>query len=156
MEHPELLETAGVNYLAGLGMDYWDELLTNAGGTLRIYPGENSLDMDGQTIVVFLDGDLGDEEPPCSGNRWADVIFRLKTPSIKKKDDVQLKAHKANADALQRAILDVNLPSLLTASVAGFRCFGLAERMPFREQDATGWVSGYRVRLYSCPSAIPD
>lgn len=156
MEHSELIETAGVNYLAGLGAAYWDDLLANADGNLRIYPGESNLDMDGQTIVVYLDGDLGEEYPPCSGNRWADVIFRLKTPVIKKRDGLQLKSHQANADALQRAILDISLPLLLMAAVPNFTCFGLTDRTPFREQDATGWVSGFRVRIYSCPTAFPN
>lgn len=154
MEHPELVETAAVNYLLGLGIPYWDELLLN-GETLRIFPGESSLEMDGQSIVCYIDGDMQEEEPPTSSNRWCDLVIRLKTPSVRKAGDTQLKSHKANADALQRAILDITLPAQLTQAplndFTGLTVFGLKDRQPFREQDATGWISGWKISLYSCP-----
>ena len=65
-----------------------------------------------------------------------------------------LAAHKAAAASLQDAVLDTNLPDLLTAAISDFCCFGIVDRTPFRDQDANAWTSGWRVMLHSCPSAI--
>jgi hypothetical protein len=159
MEHAQLLESAAVAYLLGLAANnptYWDDLLENSAGALRIYAGESSLDMDGQNIVAYIEGDMGEEDPPCSGNRWADLIIRLKTPSVRKSPDAQLASHQANASALQSAVLAATLPDLLTAAQAGLTVFGVKDRQPFREQDGTGWTSGWKISLYSCPCSFPN
>lgn len=164
-EHAELIETSVVNYLLGLtsgdpAISVWSaSLKTTDGKSHRIFAGENNLDKDGQRIVAFVEGDLGPEDPPCSGNRWADVVVELRTPfsTPTQGADTVLPSHKANAAALEAAILTSSLPELLTDSVVGFRCFGLdGNRQPMRHQDSNYWSSGYKFRLYSCPSAIAD
>lgn len=152
MEHPELIETAFVNYLTGLSV--W-----SAG--LLIFPGENNLDKDDARIVAYIDGEMGDEDPPNSGNRWADVIIELRTPfgQLTAKEVAAnvadpLAVHKANAAALATAIESNTLPDQLTAAVDGFTCFGLAQRTPTREERPEYWSSGWKVRLFSCPSDI--
>jgi hypothetical protein len=159
MEHPQLLESAAVAYLVGLATNnptYWDDLLEDAAGNLRINAGESSSEKDGQNIVAYISGDMGEEDPPCSGNRWADLIIALHTPSVKRTSDAQLASHQANADALQSALLAPTLPDLLTAAQAGLTVFGIKDRMPFREQDGLGWTSGWKIGLYSCPATFPN
>jgi hypothetical protein len=158
MEHSELIENAFVNYLTGLGPPSpW-----SAG--LLILPGENNLDKDGARIVAYVprDGGMGEEDPPTSGNRWADPVIELRTPffqrtpaQIKAGVPDPLAAHQANAAALQSAILSNQLPDLLTAAIEGFTCWGVAERQPMREQESHFWASGWRVRLLSCPASFP-
>ena len=74
MEHPELIEAAFVAYLSGLSG--WSS-------GLQIFPGQNNLDKTGARIVAFVDGDLGSEDPPLSGNRVGDAIIELRTPFSK-------------------------------------------------------------------------
>lgn len=154
-EHAELIENAWVEYLKNIDPPPWLPMITN-NGEPHIFPGENNLAKDGQNIVAYVE-DLGPEEPPLSGNRTSTVVIRLKTPVIKKvnpTDTDYLAAHKAAAASLQDAILDTNLPDLLTAAIADFCCFGIVDRTPFRDQDANAWTSGWRVMLHSCPSAV--
>lgn len=154
MEHPELIETAFAEYLKNLDPVPWSGALGN-GDSLRIFPGENNQDKDGPYIRCVTE--MAEEDPPCSGNRWAEVTVELVTPVVEKTaetDPDPLESHKANASALQTAILATDLPDQLTAAVDGFNCFGLSERTPIREQDEFAWRSGYHVRIYSCPSAL--
>ena len=153
MEHAQLIETSAVNYLAGLNT--WTQ-------PLLFLAGESNLDKAEARIVAYLpEGAFGEEDPPTSGNRWCDLTFELRTP-FSKLTAAQVAAgavdpltqHQNNAAALAAAVLNVNLPDLLTAAVAGFTCFGLTERTPLRQQDAQFWMSGWKVRLLSCPSAI--
>lgn len=154
MEHVKLIESAFVNYLNGIAPSPWTV-------GLLIYPGENNLDKDGARIVAYVEGDLGEEDPPTSGNRWADVIVELRTP-FSKLTPAQVQAnavdplttHEANAAALQTAMLSVTLPDQLTAAQSGFTCLGLSERQPSRKQDGNYWSSGWKIRIYSCPSTI--
>lgn len=160
-EHPQLIESAFVNYLLNLDPPPWLPTLTSGGGDAafqRIFPGENNLAKDGQNIVAYVDGDMGSEDPPCSGNRWCDVIVRLKTPATVSTGDEAdaLAEHQAMATALQKTLLVANLADLLTAAIDNFTCFGITDRQPFRAQDDSGWVSGWKIRLYSCPSAFPN
>jgi hypothetical protein len=169
-EHPRLIEESMREYLLGLDPRPWGTSLTGSGDPAvpRIYAGENNLLKDGQNIVAFVEGDLGDEDPPMSGNRWADLIVRLKTPariSAAGTEVEGLEEHQLMAAALQKAILGdgtdagnitcETLAARLSAAVDDFTCFGITNRMPFRAQDDSGWVSGWTLRLYSCPSAIP-
>lgn len=144
MEHPELIENAFVNHLSSLNV--W-----TAG--LQILAGENNIDKSGARIVAVVDGDLGNEDPPLSGNRWADVLVELRTP-FSKATPSPLVAHQANAAALQTALTATGLPESLTAAQAGFTCFGLGERTPGREQKPEYWSSYWTIRIYSCPSTI--
>lgn len=161
-EHAELVETAFVEYLLSLDPPPWQPSLTSSGGDAafqRIFPGENNLNKDGQNIVAFVDGDMGDEDPPCSGNRWCDVVVRLKTPATVPAgatDADVLAGHKAMVASLQKAILVADLADKLTEAIANFTCFGITDRQPFRAQDDSGWVSGWKVRLYSCPAEFPN
>jgi hypothetical protein len=158
MEHIELIESAFVNYLAtqvNAGASVWTD-------GLLILPGENNVDKDAARIVAYVEGDLGEEDPPLTGNRWADVVIELRTPFSKlTKAKIEagaaspLEAHKANADALQTALLSVTLPEQLSAAIDGFTCFGLGNRTPTREQAPNYWSSGWKIRIYSCPSLIP-
>lgn len=152
-EHAELIENAFVNYLT-----------TKGGWTsnLLLFAGENNVDKSDARIVAYVEGDLGQEDPPISGNRWADLIVELRTPfsklTAKEKTNGTtdpLTQHKANAAALQTAMLSATLPEDLTAAQAGFTCFGLSERTPERKQDANYWSSSWKIKIYSCPSTIP-
>ena len=156
MEHAELIETAGVNYLAGLK---WPAGFTKA----QISPGQSATDIAAALISVSVEGDLGPEYPLFSGNRWADVKIELKTPVATQTPDqvaagaqTPLALHSLVAAALQDAVMDSNLPALLTAAVAGFTAFGVIDRCPIREQTENYWLSGWRFRLLSCPSAFPN
>ncbi len=156
-EHAELIENAWVAYLLAIDPLPWLPSLSDDGGSFRIYAGENNLARDGQNIICYVDGDLGSEEPPLSGNRTGDVVIRLRTPVVKQVKDTDydwLASHKAMADALQTSVLSIILPDDLTGAIGGFCCFGIIDRAPFREQDANSWTSGWRVKLHSCPSTI--
>jgi hypothetical protein len=162
-EHAELIETSLVNYLTPLtsgnpAASVWSASL-QSGSSFRIFAGENNEDKDGSCILVFVQDDLGPEDPPCSGNRWADVTIELRTSfNIPTETEASpLVNHKLDAAALETAILADTLPDLLTASIDGFRCFGIdGDRKPYRNQDENYWASGYKLRIYSCPSTIPD
>ena len=163
-EHPELVENAFVAYLTAINPSPWNSDLSD-GDHLRIYPGENDLDKSGSTISCFISGSMGEEDPPTSGNRWCEVHIELWTPVTQPSGPAEvdpnnanaskvLEIHKDNAAALQTAILDTALPDKLTSAISGFNCFGLSERTPIREQTENGWKSGYRVKIYSCPTAL--
>lgn len=152
MEHPQLIEAAFTAYLAGLGG--W----TNP---LLFLAGESNIDKTSARIVSYVEGDLGEEEPPTSGNRWADVVVELRTPfytltaaDVAAGTPQPLAVHQANATNLQTGILAVTLPDLLNAAVANFTVFGLTDRQPMRKQEGEFWSSGWKVRILSCPSAI--
>ena len=153
MEHKELIEGAFVNYLAAL--DVWTESLN-----VRIFAGQNNLDKDGARIVCYVD-DVGQEDPPTSGNRTSDAFIELRTPFSKltakeKADGVvePLIDHRSNAAALQSAILSITLPEDLSSAIAGFTCFGIIDRQPISEQQEGGWISKWKVNLHSCPTAF--
>lgn len=168
-DHPELVETAFSEYLRSL--TDWNDDLGN-GEELRIYPGESDRGLDGAAIACYIpDGQMGEEDPPCSGNRWCDIHIELTTPVTTPADEsgdttvdpeaadspeisIVLKNHKENADALQAAILDTNLPDLLSEAIDGFCCFGVVQRTPVVERTPEYWKSGWVVKLLSCPSAI--
>ena len=143
MEHPQLIESALIAYLSSLNV--W-----TAG--LLILPGENNVDKSGARIVAYVEGDMGNEDPPLSGNRWADVVVELRTPFSK--TGTPLTSHQANAAALSTALLSTTLPDSLTSAISGFTCFGLSERTPTREQKPEYWSSGFRIKIYSAPSSI--
>lgn len=159
MEHAELIEGAFVNYLSDAANATWPASFDVG----RIFPGENNLDKDGQRIVCYLEGgDLGEEDPPLSGNRMTTVTVQLRTPFSKltaaQKAAGQpepLDGHKAVADALQSAITAANDENL-TAAITGWTCFGLADCSPFREQEDNAWVSGWKLKIYSCPSSFSN
>lgn len=148
LEHAELIENSFVNYLTPLGG--W-----LAG--LQILAGENNVDKTGARIVAYVHGDLGDEDPPTSGNRWADVMIELRTPFQKATAALNpQQQHSANANILASAILAATLPDLLTAAIAGFTCLGITDRVPGREQEKNYWASSWKVKMLSCPASFPN
>ena len=149
MEHAEKLETSLAAYLAGLDPSPWAEDLTNADSSLRIFAGESEQEKDG-TCILCIVGDMT-EEPPRSGNRWADVTVELRTP-VQDDGGASLVNHKANAIALQTAMMATDLPDHLTSEDLGITVFGIAERNTARDQNETYWMSGFTVRAYSAPS----
>lgn len=153
MEHSQLIEQAFAAYLLAIAPPPWNALLSNGAG-LRIYPGESNLSKDGQLIVCYIPDSDGEEEPPNSGNRWHECMVELHTP-IKNDDGSQFAAHQANATALQAAILSTTLPDQLSAAIGGFTVFGINGRTTIKNEEPEYWKSGWKVRLYSCPSAIP-
>lgn len=162
MEHSELVEGAFVNYLTLIVSGNPPATVWPDG--LNIYPGENNVDKDGQRIVCFIEGgEMGEEDPPMSGNRWCDCTLQLRTPFSKLTkaqkeagEDEVLDSHKAAANALQTAALSETLELQLTAAIDDFRCFGVTSRTPIRDQQDNAWVSGWKIKLLSCPSAIAD
>jgi hypothetical protein len=154
MEHAEKIETAFVNYLTAQ---------TSFSSGLLIYPGENNLDKTGSRIVAYVGNDLGNEEPPLSGNRTTAVTVELRTPYTKLTaaeaaagTSQSLTEHKANAGALETALFSATLPEDLTAATTGFTCFGIADRQPERAQDGNFWQSAYKITIYSCASAFSN
>jgi len=153
MTHTELLENAFVNYLTTFSG--WQ-----AG--LLIFPGENNIGKSGRRIVAYIPGGvMGDEDPPNSGNRWAEIEVELRTPffrltpsQIAAGTPDPLVTHQADAANLLSAITSSTLPDQLTAAQSGFTCFGLAERTPMEEQGDNFWISAWKIRLLSCPSTI--
>ncbi len=154
--HPNLVENAFVAVLAGQNPNPWAADLNIQGGGLRIFPGETNLDKDGTRIVAYIPGnEMGEEDPPTSGNRWCDCVIELRTPTSRANGATNLANHQANAAALQAVILNINLPDLLSSAIQNFACFGLVDRTPMEEQAEDYWMAGYKVRLLSCPSTIP-
>lgn len=156
-EHPQLIEDAFVAYLTNQNPVPWgDDLVADNGEDegLRIFSAEDFQDKDGNRIVVTA-ASVGDEDPPCSGNRWAEVTVELRS-MVLADGSVSLASHQANANALQALMLSTTLPDQLTAATGNFRCFGVIQRNPYREEGDHYWASGWRIRLLSCPSAMPD
>lgn len=146
MEHPQAIEAAVVAYLGAITPSPWAEDLTNDSGDLRIYAGANHLDKDGTRIVCYCDGELT-EQPPFSGNRFADVVVELKTP-VQEDGGASLTLHETNADALKDALMADDLQTQLNA-VGGIYFYQIIERNTYREQDENAWTSGFRLRTYS-------
>lgn len=153
MNHPTALENAFNNYLDSL---IWPS-------ELDFYPGENNLDKDGPRIVSFIQGDeLGEEDPPTSGNRWFEMTCELRTPFFKLTASQiaanvpqPLTQHQANADALQVAMLNTNICALLEAALPNtVSIFGIIQRTPGDEQQDNGWLSTWKIRGLSAPSYI--
>ncbi len=149
MEHPTLIEAAFVNLLSA-----------SIPNTCQVLAGEDNLDKTGQRIVAYVQ-DLGEEMPPLSGNHETIVVVDLRTPfsKLSPKDIAggttePLVVHQTIADQLQGLILSTTLPDQLTAAIPGFACFGLIDRQPFREQNEKYWLSGWRIKIYSCPTSF--
>ena len=148
-EHPERIESAVVSYLQGLPPGTWNQtILDDTTGNIRIFSGESEQDKTGQCIICRVDGNMGDEDPPFSNNRWCDFVIELHTPIIQ--EDINqdwMDAHKSNATAIEGAILVDTFESSISNS--GLLCYKAINRQPIREQTENYWVSGYRFRLYS-------
>ena len=173
MEHAQLIEAALVAYLTGLndGADppnsLWPASLMVSGTppVLRISAGEDILLKDGQCVVCSVGKDFTEEYPPSSGNRWCECAVELKTPVTQLSPSqlasnpvppTALANHRAAANVLENAVLVQNFPDLLTAASNGLTCFGVTDRLPVREQTKDYWLSGFKFRLYSCPSEFPN
>lgn len=145
MEHAQKIQAAFAAYLAGITPSPWAEDLTNADGALRIFAGQSDDTKDGTRIVCAVSGDLT-EMPAFSGNRWADVEISLKTPVV---DDggASLTYHQQNAAALESALMDTGLVAGLQTS--GLYVYQVLDRNTYQAEDADGWESGMRLRVYS-------
>ena len=154
MTHAELIENAFVNYLSGM---QWPTTLTG------IFPGENNLDKAGQRIVCYLEnGDVGDEEPPLSGNRISVVQIQIRTPFSKltAQESAQifpepLLQHQAICTLLQTAILNCYAETL-SAAVNGFYVHGIINRTLIQTQEENAWADEWKIRMMSCPSSFPN
>jgi len=151
MNHPTLLENAFTLYLGSL---IWPS-------QLDFFAGENNIDKNGPRIVSYIEGgELGDEEPPTSGNRWFEITCELRTPAFKLTANQiannipqPLAQHQANEDALQTAICNVNICSLLenSSNPPVVTIFGIVDRKPGRDQEDNGWISTWKIRGLSAP-----
>jgi hypothetical protein len=148
-EHAQLIQSAFVSYLSAINPSPWAEDLTGDSG-LRIFAGESNDTKSGTRIVCSVSGDMT-EEPPCSGNRWADVQVELRTP-VQDDGGVSFGFHQANAAALQTALMDVNLPDSLTSQSIGITVFGVTDRNPSQDESENYWASTMSIRVYSAPS----
>ncbi len=143
MEHPEKLETAIVAYLKTITWpDAFDEDL--------ILPGESDDTKEGQCVIVNC-GDAEEETPLMSGNKWHTVTIELRTPSA---ESAQLDDHSAAAEVLESAILVDDLPDQFMATAADLTVFGVRNIIPLREQTENYWMSGFSLRVYSCPTSF--
>lgn len=143
MEHAQTLAQSFVDYLTSL--DVWQEDLTNADGAKRIFAGEDTGTKDAARIICYCAGDL-QEQPPMTGNRWADFMVELKTPMVED-GGVSLSFHKENAAALEAAIMDSALSASLRNSA--IYVYQATERNPFQDEDEMGWTSGIKLRVFS-------
>jgi len=144
MEHAQLIQSAFFSYLSAISPSPWAEDLTGDSG-LRIFAGEDGGLKDGSRIVCAVTGDLT-EEPQFSGNRYAEVEISLKTPVV---DDggASLTFHRANALALQSALMDTGLVAGLQSSA--LYVYQVLDRNPYQNEDAEYWESGMKMRIYS-------
>jgi hypothetical protein len=144
MEHAQLIQSVFVSYLIGINPSSWSEDMIGDAG-LRIFAGEDGGLKDGPRIVCAVQGNLT-EEPQFSGNRWAEVQVALRTPVV---DDggASLTNHRANAIALQAALMDAGLIAGLQS--AALYVYAAIDRNPFQNEDADYWESGMSLRVYS-------
>jgi hypothetical protein len=145
MEHPERLENAFVSHFAALT---WPSSMLNSAGVARVFAGEDDEERDGQYIACYINGDMSSEEPQFSNNRWAEFVVSVHSPAHRDDTEDALDAHKTVAAALENAMLDDALESSLSNS--GLLVYRVIDRTPVREQSETGWISGYRFKVYSC------
>jgi hypothetical protein len=140
MEHPQRIESNVVAYLQGLS--------TFSSG-LTIHAGETDEEKTSATIIARVDGDMGDEEPPFSNNRWCDFVIELRTPVTQDDPDTDWEAqHESNAAALEDAVLTDAFESSISGST--LYAYRAVNRTAIREQNQDMWISGYRFRIYSC------
>jgi hypothetical protein len=161
MELPEKAEAALVAYLQGFETDdappkTWPPSMT-AGEQVRIFPGENDQEKDGQCVLAIAD-DATEESPPFSGNEYIPVRVVLRTPV--KKLDPKEKAdkvpeppatHSAAAAVLEQALGGdpFVLAAAITEEVDDFCVMGgVLDRRPTRSQTDKYWESGFEFRLY--------
>lgn len=140
MEHSARLEESIKSYLSGL-TTFTDGL------TFRV--GESDEDKTADTVTCYVDGDMGDEMPEFSNNRYCEFVVELKTPVIQDDPDTNwLSRHQTNTAAIENAILDDGFEAAISNStIYVYRCMN---RRPIDEQTPDYWMSGYRFRIYSC------
>lgn len=140
MEHAARLESAVKDYL---------DSQTAFTDNVLIRTSESDEDKNDSTIVAMVDGDMGDEEPPFSNNRWCEFVIELRTPVLQDDPDNDwLADHSANTAALENCILDDAFETALRNSQ--IYVYKVMNRRPFSEQNQDYWASGYRLRIYSC------
>ena len=137
-EHSQRIEDALVAYL---------QTLTTFSGSPLIHAGESDDDKTTAVLVARIDGDMENEDPAYSNNRWCNAVIELRTPISEDDSTDWLAQHKLNAAALEDAILDDGFESGI--SNASLYVYKAIDRVPIREQAADYWMSGYRFRLYS-------
>jgi hypothetical protein len=151
-EFPEQLESALVSWLI---TQPFPDSLKNFDGAFRIFSGESESLKDGQTIIASAGAELT-EEPLYSGNYWAEATVQLITPVITpapgSADPTSLSTHQAAAAILKLAVTSASIASDIASSVTGLTVYGVTDRHPVREQTEDTHMSGFKLRIYACPS----
>ena len=162
MELQEKVEESFCKYLRAFVTDdnpaiAWPETM-NAGDKVRIFPGENDFDKDGQLVVVIA-GD-GTEYPLFTANFYIPVTIVVRTPlkqltpdEIANKVPAPKSNHSLASSVLEQAI--GGDPFALAAAVNGLAADftimgGILEREPVREQSNEYWESGIKFRVLCC------
>ena len=159
MELPEKVEEAFCSYLKAFVPDdnpavAWPVTM-NSGDKVRIFPGENDFDKDGQLVCVIA-GD-GTEYPLFSSDYYVPVTVCVRTPlkqltpdEIANKVPTPKSNHSLASSILEQAI--GGDPFALAAAVNGlvddFTIMGgILERQPTREQTNEFWSSGFQFKI---------
>ncbi len=159
MELPEKVEESFCKYLRAFVTDdnpaaTWPPTML-AGDKIRIFPGENDFDKDGQLVVVIA-GD-GTEYPLFSGNYYVPVEMCVRTPTkqltpdeIKNNVPAPKSAHSLASSVLEQAIGGdpFALAAAVTALADDFTIMGgILERQMTREQTDAFWSSGFSFKI---------
>ena len=159
MELPEKAEESFCKYLRAFVTDdnpavAWPPTM-NAGDKVRIFPGENDFDKDGQLVAVIA-GD-GTEYPLFSANYYIPVTIVVRTPTkqltpdeIKSKIPTPKSNHSLASSVLEQAIGGdpFALAAAVNGLVDGFTIMGgILERQATREQSNEYWESGFQFKI---------
>jgi len=130
----------------------------NADKVVRIFPGENDQQKDGQCVLVIA-GDSPEETPMFTGNNYIPVQVVVRTPLKQLTPDEiknQTPSPKSN-HSLAASILDAAIGQDPFALVAAFNANGtdltimggVLDRRQVRVQQAEYWESGWEFRVYA-------
>jgi len=151
-EHPETLETALAAYL--ITQPFPDSLKADD-GTYRIFAGESEGIKDGQTLLVYVAGDL-EEEPLYTGNFWGNCIVEIRTPIRSQVDGdsitSSLEDHRAAAAVLNLAMMSASIEQDISSIASGIYIYKVSGRSPMREHTEFFHGSGFKFRIYSRPA----
>lgn len=111
-------------------------------------------------IVICDAPDVGEQDPPYSGNHWVTVEVIVKSMAPVDADGV---ATKPDDDALVATVFDsVQVSDLVaqlnaaavTAELA-FTCMGVTFDGGSSGQNGDAWVDSIKANLYCCASTLP-
>lgn len=135
------VEAALTAYLQGLS-------LPDGFTAEQIQAGQTDGDKDYQ-IIICAASDTTEEMPPRTGNFMVPVGIEVHTPAV---DDgnggTTLGIHQSVSEFLESAIMDDDLPALLTASANDFTCMGFVDRKFITGQQDGVYISGVSLTLY--------